>query len=66
VVNFVGWMGLWEVFDSDGERFKRKLVGVCQLLATHELKVLLGRVSINQVETKLFREVALLLRTFLH
>lgn len=39
-VNFVGWIGLWEVMAIDGERFKRKMVGVCQLLATYELKVL--------------------------
>jgi len=60
LLSFVSWIGLWEVFGIEGERFKRKMVGVCQLLATYELKVLLGIVSINQVETKLFREVALL------
>lgn len=60
LLSFVGWVGLWAVFDMDGERFKRKMVGVCQMLATYELKVLLGIVSMNQVEAKLFREVALL------
>ena len=60
LLSFVGSLGLWEVFGIDGERFKRKKVGVCQLLATYELKVLLGIVSMNQLEAKLFREVALL------
>jgi len=60
LLRFMEEVGFWEVLDIDGERFERKLVSVCQLLATYELKVLLGIVSINQVEMKLFREVALL------
>jgi len=48
------------VLDIDGQGFERKMVSVWQLLATDELKVLLGRVSMNQVSVKLFREVALL------
>ena len=60
LLSFMEVVGFWEVLDMDGEGFERKLVSVCQLLATYELKVLLGIVSINQVEVKLFREVALL------
>jgi hypothetical protein len=60
VLDFLSLIGFWEVLDIDGQRFKRKMVSVCQLLATYELKVLLGIVSINQVGSKLFREVALL------
>lgn len=60
LLSFMEVVGFWDVLDIDGERFERKLVSVCQLLATYELKVLLGIVSINQVEVKLFREVALL------
>ena len=48
------------MLDIDGQGFERKMVSVWQLLATDELKVLLGRVSMNQVSVKLFREVALL------
>lgn len=59
-MSFMGEVGFWEVLDIEGEQFERKLVSVCQLLATYELKVLLGIVSINQVEVKLFREVALM------
>ncbi len=60
LLDFLTVVGFWEVLSIDGQGFKRKMVSVCQLLATYELKVLLGIVSINQVEVKLFREVALL------
>ena len=60
LLGFMETIGFWEVLDIEGEGFERKLVSVCQLLATYELKVLLGIVSINQVGVKLFREVALL------
>ena len=60
LLDFLTVLGFWEVLDIDGRGFKRKMVSVCQLLATYELKVLLGIVSMNQVEVKLFREVALL------
>jgi hypothetical protein len=60
LLSFMEGVGFWEVLDIEGERFERKMVSVCQLLATYELKVLLGIVSINQVGVKLFREVALL------
>lgn len=59
-VSFMEAVGFWEVLDIEGEHFERKMVSVCQLLATYELKVLLGIVSINQEGVKLFREVALL------
>jgi hypothetical protein len=60
VLNFMGAVGFWEVLDIEGKRFERKMVSVCQLLATYEMKALLGIVSINQVGVKLFREAALL------
>ena len=60
LLKFMGRIGFWEVLDIEGKRFKRKMLSVCQLLATYELKIVLGIVSINQVEVKLFREVALL------
>jgi hypothetical protein len=60
LLDFLMVLGFWEVLNIDGQGFKRKMVSVCQLLATYELKVLLGIVSMNQVEVKLFREVALL------
>jgi hypothetical protein len=60
LLDFLTVLGFWEVLNIDGQGFKRKMVSVCQLLATYELKVLLGIVSMNQVEVKLFREVALL------
>jgi len=60
LMSFMEVVGFWEVLDIEGEHFERKMVSVCQLLATYELKVLLGIVSINQVGVKLFREVALL------
>jgi hypothetical protein len=59
LLDFLTAVGFWEVLSIDGQGFKRKMVSVCQLLATYELKVLLGIVSMNQVEVKLFREVAL-------
>ena len=40
------------MLDIDGQGFERKMVSVWQLLATDELKVLLGRVSMNQVSVK--------------
>jgi hypothetical protein len=60
LLDFLTVIGFWEVLDIEGQGFRRKMVRVCQLLATYELKVLLGIVSMNQVEVKLFREVALL------
>jgi hypothetical protein len=60
LLSFMEAVGFWEVLDIEGKHFERKMVSVCQLLATYELKVLLGIVSINQVGVKLFREVALL------
>jgi DDE family transposase len=60
LLDFLTVLGFWEVLNIDGQGFKRKMVSGCQLLATYELKVLLGIVSMNQVEGKLFREVALL------
>jgi hypothetical protein len=60
LLDFVTVLGFWEVLNIDGQGFKLKMVSVWQLLATYELKVLLGIVSMNQVEVKLFREVALL------
>lgn len=60
LLDFLTVLGFWQVLDIDGQGFKRKMVSVCQLLATYELKVLLGIVSMNQVPVKLFREVALL------
>jgi hypothetical protein len=60
LLDFLRVLGFWQVLDIDGRGFKRKMVSVCQLLATYELKVLLGIVSMNQVPVKLFREVALL------
>lgn len=58
-LDFLKVVGFGEVLSIDGTGFKRKMVSVCQLLATYELKVRLGIVSMNQVEVKLFREVAL-------
>lgn len=60
LLDFLTVVGFWAVLDIDGQGFKRKMVSVCQLLATYELKVLLGIVRMNQVPVKLFREVALL------
>jgi Transposase DDE domain len=60
LLDFLTVLGFWDVLDIDGQGFQRKMVSVCQLLATYELKVLLGIVSMNQVGVKLFREVALL------
>ena len=60
MLDFLTVIGFWEVLNIDGGGFKRKMVSVCQLLATYELKVLLGIVSMNQLPVKLFREVALL------
>ncbi len=60
LLDFLTVIGFWEVLDIDGRGFRRKMGSVCQLLASYELKVLLGMVSMNQVAVKLFREVALL------
>src|SRR3972149_10673695 len=56
---FMEAVGFWKVLDIEGERFERKMVRVCQLLATYELKVLLGIVSIKPVGGKLLRDGAL-------
>jgi DDE family transposase len=58
LLDFLTVVGFWEVLSIDGQGFKRKMVSVGQWLATYELKVLLGIVSMNQVAVKLFREVA--------
>ncbi len=47
LLDFLTAVGFWEVLSIDGQGFKRKMVSVCQLLATYELKVLLGIVSMN-------------------
>lgn len=60
LLTFMHLIGFFTVLDIDGQRFERKIVSVCQLLATYELKIILGIVSINQVAPKLFREKALL------
>jgi len=60
LLSFMHLIGFFRVLDIEGDKFERKMVSVCQLLATYELKVILGIVSINQVGTKLFREKALL------
>ena len=60
LLTFMHMIGFFAVLNIDGQRFERKMVSVCQLLATYELKVILGIVSINQVGAKLFREKALL------
>jgi len=60
LLSFMHELGFFRVLDIDGDGFERKMVSVCQLLATYELKVILGIVSINQVGPKLFREKALL------
>ena len=60
LLSFMHLIGFFRVLEIKGEKFERKMVSVCQLLATYELKVILGIVSINQVEAKLFREKALL------
>jgi hypothetical protein len=60
LLDFLSVLGIWEVLNIDGEHFERKMVAVGQLLATYESTVLSGVVSMNQVEGKLFREVALL------
>jgi hypothetical protein len=60
LLDFLRALGFWEVLAIEGQGFERKMVSVCQLLATYELKVLLGIVSMNQVPARLFREVALL------
>lgn len=60
LLSFMHEVGFFRVLDIEGDKFERKMVSVCQLLATYELKVILGIVSINQVGTKLFREKALL------
>ena len=45
LLDFLTVMGFWEVLDIDGQGFERKMVSVWQLLATDELKVLLGMVQ---------------------
>ena len=60
LLSFMHLIGFFRVLDIEGDKFERKMVSVCQLLATYELKVILGIVSINQVGNKLFREKALL------
>lgn len=60
LLGFMQAVGFFRVLDIDGAKFERKMVSVCQLLATYELKVILGIVSMNQVGVKLFRETALL------
>src|SRR3990172_10344295 len=54
LLTFMHMIGFFAVLNIDGQRFERKMVSVCQLLATYELKVILGIVSINQVGAKLF------------
>ncbi len=42
LLDFLTVVGFWEVLSIEGQGFKRKRVSVCPLLATYELKVLLG------------------------
>lgn len=57
---FLGEIGLYEVIQIDGARFKRKMLAVSLLILTYEVKVLLGLAGMNCVGKMLFRDIALL------
>ena len=59
LLSFMHEIGFFRVLDIEGKQFERKMVSVCQLLVTYELKVILGIASMNQMGTKLFREKSL-------
>ena len=57
---FLNELGMYELLGVDGKQFYRKMFNLGLLLITYEIKVLLGISSMNQVSTRLFKDLALM------
>ena len=57
---FLHELGIYELLKVDGHRFYRQMFNLSLLLITYEIKVLLGISSMNQLGTRLFKDLALL------